>query len=190
MRQVHTHFLVFRDHAKELGNAVPTKPLLFMKPPSSFVVSGQPIEIPPGCTEIHHELELGVLIGSRARKVTEAAAMAHVGGYVLAVLAHGLWNGSTVFGLGSFVAVYLVLMVPALIGMFALAFWARRAEQRMLGAALGDAAQRGGREGETGSIAFLITWTLVLLVYWGLGMPLGIPMDVPYEYVPPAAPVG
>ena len=40
------------------------------------------------------------------------------------------------------------------------------------------------------SIAFLITWTLVLLAYWGLGMPLGIPMDVPYEYVPPAAPGG
>ena len=36
------------------------------------------------------------------------------------------------------------------------------------------------------SIAFLITWTALLLVYWGLGMPLGIPMDVPYEYVVPA----
>ena len=35
------------------------------------------------------------------------------------------------------------------------------------------------------SIAFLITWTALLLVYWGLGMPLGIPMDVPYEYVVP-----
>ena len=40
------------------------------------------------------------------------------------------------------------------------------------------------------SIAFLITWTVVLLVYWGLGMPLGIPMDVPYEYVVPTAPGG
>ena len=35
------------------------------------------------------------------------------------------------------------------------------------------------------SIGFLITWTLVLLVYWGLGLPLGVP-DVPYEYVPEA----
>ncbi len=33
------------------------------------------------------------------------------------------------------------------------------------------------------SITFLIIWTLVLLVYWSLGLPLGIPVDVPYEYV-------
>ena len=37
------------------------------------------------------------------------------------------------------------------------------------------------------SIGFLITWTLVLLAYWQLGLPLGIPMDVPYEYIPEAA---
>ena len=36
------------------------------------------------------------------------------------------------------------------------------------------------------SMAFLITWTLLLLAYWGLGLPLGIPMDVPYDYVAPA----
>ncbi len=83
---------------------------------------------------------VGIAVTSRSGAVR---FLAPVGGYVLAVLAHGLWNGSTVFGLGSFAAVYLVLMVPALIGMFALAFWARRAEQRMLGVALGDAAQRG-----------------------------------------------
>ena len=37
------------------------------------------------------------------------------------------------------------------------------------------------------SIGFLITWTLVLLVYWNLGLPLGIPTDVPYEYALPEA---
>ncbi len=37
------------------------------------------------------------------------------------------------------------------------------------------------------SIAFLITWTTVLLIYWSLGMPLGIPIDVGYEYVSEAA---
>ena len=36
------------------------------------------------------------------------------------------------------------------------------------------------------SMAFLITWTLLLLAYWSLGLPLGIPMDVPYDYVAPA----
>ncbi len=42
------------------------------------------------------------------------------------------------------------------------------------------------------SIAFLITWTIVLLVYWGLGLPLGIPVDVGYEYLVevPGTPAG
>lgn len=35
------------------------------------------------------------------------------------------------------------------------------------------------------SISFLITWTVVLLIYWSLGLPLGIPVDVPYEYISP-----
>lgn len=64
-------------------------------------------------------------------------------GYCAAVLAHGLWNGSTVYGFGSFLVVYLVLMAPALAGMVALALWARGNERAMLAAALQDAAQRG-----------------------------------------------
>ena len=38
----------YADHAKELGNAVPTKPLLFMKPTSSYITAGQAIQIPQG----------------------------------------------------------------------------------------------------------------------------------------------
>merc|ERR1719193_1984389 len=49
----------YADHAKELGNAVPTKPLLFMKPASSYIRAGQAIEIPLGCSQLHHEIELG-----------------------------------------------------------------------------------------------------------------------------------
>ena len=83
---------------------------------------------------------VGIAVGSRSGAVR---FLAPVGGYLLAVLTHGLWNGSTVFGFGGFAAVYVVLMVPALVGLLALAVWARRSEQRMLAAALGDAAQRG-----------------------------------------------
>jgi acylpyruvate hydrolase len=43
-------------HAKELGNAVPTQPFYFLKPPSSFLAEGKaPIEIPRTAKEIHHE---------------------------------------------------------------------------------------------------------------------------------------
>jgi RsiW-degrading membrane proteinase PrsW (M82 family) len=69
--------------------------------------------------------------------------LAPVGGYCLAVLAHGLWNGSTIFGLASFAGVYLVLMLPALIGVVWLGVWMRRSERTMLTAALQDASRRG-----------------------------------------------
>lgn len=69
--------------------------------------------------------------------------LAPLGGYTLAVLTHGLWNGSTVFGAASFVGVYLVLMLPALIGLIWLGVWMRSSERTMLAAALADASRRG-----------------------------------------------
>ena len=75
----------YSEHAAELGNAVPTKPLLFMKPPSAYITAGQNIEIPLGCSQLHHEVELGVIIGKTASRVTEGEAMACVGGYCLAL---------------------------------------------------------------------------------------------------------
>jgi len=75
----------YADHAKELGNAVPTKPLLFMKPTSAYITAGQSIQIPQGCNDLHHEIELGVVLGKQARKITEDEAMSCVGGYCLAL---------------------------------------------------------------------------------------------------------
>ena len=83
---------------------------------------------------------VGLAVATRSRGVRVAAPLL---GYAAAVLAHALWNGSAVSGLGGFVGVYLVLMLPALGGLVALAVWARRSERRMLGAALADAAARG-----------------------------------------------
>ena len=83
---------------------------------------------------------VGLAVGSRSRGVRVLAPLA---GYVVAVITHGLWNGSTSYGLGGFAVVYLVLMLPGLLGLAALALWARSAERKMLAAALGDAASRG-----------------------------------------------
>jgi protease PrsW len=69
--------------------------------------------------------------------------LAPIGGYLCAVLAHGLWNGSTIYGAQGFFGTYLFIMVPAFAGLVTLAVWARRSERRMLTEALGDAAQRG-----------------------------------------------
>lgn len=87
---------------------------------------------------------LGVGVGIAVTTRSPAArVLAPISGYLAAVLAHGLWNGSTVYGFGSFVVVYAVLMAPALAGMIALALWARNAERGMLTVALQDAAGRG-----------------------------------------------
>ncbi|KAJ2721358.1 hypothetical protein GGI07_004028 [Coemansia sp. Benny D115] len=74
----------FSEHAKELGNAVPTAPFFFLKPTSSYVQSPGRIEIPAGCV-VHHEVELGVVIGKKARDVSAANAFEHVAGYALAL---------------------------------------------------------------------------------------------------------
>jgi 2-keto-4-pentenoate hydratase/2-oxohepta-3-ene-1,7-dioic acid hydratase in catechol pathway len=72
----------YAAHARELGNDVPERPLLFLKPPSSLVGDGDPIELPPDSVRVEHEAEIGVVIGSRCRHVAEADALHHVAGYL------------------------------------------------------------------------------------------------------------
>jgi RsiW-degrading membrane proteinase PrsW (M82 family) len=83
---------------------------------------------------------IGIAVGARSGALRLVAPLA---GYACAVVAHSLWNSSTVYGMGGFVAVYVVLMIPALCGIGALALWMRSRERRMLARALGDAASRG-----------------------------------------------
>ncbi|PON88360.1 Fumarylacetoacetase, C-terminal-related [Trema orientale] len=72
-------------HAKELGNAVPKEPVLFLKPTSSYLEAGGTIEIPHPLESLHHEVELAVVIAKKARDVPQASAMDYVGGYALAL---------------------------------------------------------------------------------------------------------
>lgn len=71
----------YAAHARELGNDVPERPLLFLKPPSSLIGDGVAIELPPDSTRVEHEAEIGVFIGRRARHVSVAEALACVAGY-------------------------------------------------------------------------------------------------------------
>lgn len=75
----------YREHAAELGNAVPEKPLLFLKPPSAYIREGSAIKFPKGCSSLHYEVELGVVIGQRGSDIPEDQAMKYVSGYVLAL---------------------------------------------------------------------------------------------------------
>ncbi|KAL5785180.1 hypothetical protein ACOSQ2_007572 [Xanthoceras sorbifolium] len=73
----------YAAHAKELGNAVPKEPVLFLKPTSSYLENGGTIEVPHPLDSLHHEVELAVVIGQKARDVPETTAMDYVGGYAL-----------------------------------------------------------------------------------------------------------
>ncbi|KAF8929008.1 hypothetical protein BGZ47_001322 [Haplosporangium gracile] len=74
----------YSEHAKELGNAVPTEPFFFLKPTSSYITDGHSIEIPAGC-EVHHELELSVIIGKEGRDILVEDADNHIAGYALSL---------------------------------------------------------------------------------------------------------
>jgi 2-keto-4-pentenoate hydratase/2-oxohepta-3-ene-1,7-dioic acid hydratase in catechol pathway len=69
-------------HARELGNEVPDRPLLFFKPPSSLIGDGEAIMLPPESERVEHEGEIGVVIGRRCRRVSEAETLDVVAGYV------------------------------------------------------------------------------------------------------------
>ncbi|KAG0318339.1 hypothetical protein BGZ99_005740 [Dissophora globulifera] len=74
----------YSEHAKELGNAVPTAPFFFLKPTSSYITDGQSIEVPLGA-EVHHELELAVIIGKEGRDIAAKDADDYIAGYALAL---------------------------------------------------------------------------------------------------------
>lgn len=72
----------YAAHAKELGNPVPERPLLFLKPPSSVIHNGESIVLPLDSQQVEHEGEIGVVINQRARNVAEAEAMNVVSGFL------------------------------------------------------------------------------------------------------------
>lgn len=75
--------LNYHDHAAEAGKAVPTEPMIFMKATSAIVGPNDDVLVPRGAQRMDLEVELGVVIGSRAKYVAEADAHAHVAGYCL-----------------------------------------------------------------------------------------------------------
>ena len=84
----------YRDHANELGNEVPTEPLLFFKPPSSLLAPGGVVRTPAASSRVDFEGELALVIGHRVRNLKEEYWRSAVRGYTLAndVTARDLQN--------------------------------------------------------------------------------------------------
>ena len=73
--------LNYSDHAAETGAAIPEHPILFMKASSAIVGPNDDVIMPRGSTHTDWEVELGVVIGTAAKYVSEADALNHVAGY-------------------------------------------------------------------------------------------------------------
>ena len=73
--------LNYRSHARELGLEPPENPVIFMKPSTAVIGSGQSIKYPSCSKRIDYEAELGVVIGKRASKVSRKKAYDHIFGY-------------------------------------------------------------------------------------------------------------
>ncbi len=75
--------LNYADHAAESGAPIPKEPVVFMKATTCIQGPNDPVMLPKGSVKSDWEVELGVVIGTRARYVTRKDALSHVAGYCL-----------------------------------------------------------------------------------------------------------
>ncbi|WP_324735042.1 fumarylacetoacetate hydrolase family protein [Thermococcus sp. SY098] len=73
----------YAEHAKELGHEVPKEPVIFLKPPSALIGPNQTIILPKKSREVHHEVELAVIMGKRGKNIPRERAMDYVLGYTI-----------------------------------------------------------------------------------------------------------
>ncbi|HLP15515.1 MAG TPA: fumarylacetoacetate hydrolase family protein [Bacteroidota bacterium] len=71
----------YAEHAKEMGSAAPTTPVIFLKPNAAVIANNEDIIIPAHSSNIHHEVELTVLIGKGGKQIPRERALDHVAGY-------------------------------------------------------------------------------------------------------------
>ena len=71
----------YAEHARELGNEVPEKPVVFLKPASAVIHSGDEIKHPPFSDEMHHEVELVLLLGNKIKDASLKDAENTIAGY-------------------------------------------------------------------------------------------------------------
>jgi 2-keto-4-pentenoate hydratase/2-oxohepta-3-ene-1,7-dioic acid hydratase in catechol pathway len=109
----------YAAHAKELGNDLPSEPLIFLKPPSSLIRTGASIRLPTVSEQVEYEGEIGVVVGARLHKAAPAEAGRSIAGIVAAndVTARDLQRSDSQWtrakGFDTFCAIGEVGPVPA-----------------------------------------------------------------------------
>jgi acylpyruvate hydrolase len=71
----------YAEHARELGNEIPEKPVVFLKPNTAIIYSGEKIIYPEFSEDMHHEVELVLLIGKKVKDVDTKKAEEAISGY-------------------------------------------------------------------------------------------------------------
>ncbi len=75
----------YKKHAQEMNSDIPKEPVIFLKPASSVIFNGDNIKIPKMSKCIHHEVELGIVIGEKCKNILKKDAMDYVFGYLVAL---------------------------------------------------------------------------------------------------------
>lgn len=71
----------YAEHAKEMKAEIPAAPVFFMKPSTALVANGGVVRIPRISNDMHHEVELTVLIGTGGSNIPESEAVKHIAGF-------------------------------------------------------------------------------------------------------------
>ena len=71
----------YAKHAKEMGSSAPTSPIIFLKPSTAIIENGEPIVLPRMSNDVHHEVELTVLLGKQGKNIPQSKAFDCVAGY-------------------------------------------------------------------------------------------------------------
>ncbi len=73
----------FSKHAAEMKSEAPSEPMVFLKPASAVIRSGEEVVLPPMSQDVHHEVELVAVMGEGGKNIPEAEALGHVAAYAV-----------------------------------------------------------------------------------------------------------
>jgi len=73
----------YAEHAGEMDSDVPEEPMVFLKPASAVIRSGDPVRLPPQSQDVHHEIELVAAIGNEGKNIAREDALDHVAAYAV-----------------------------------------------------------------------------------------------------------
>ena len=71
----------YAEHAKEMMSDIPQTPVIFLKPSTALIAEGMDIVIPPFSADVHHEVELVMVIGRSGKNIPSSIALEYVKGY-------------------------------------------------------------------------------------------------------------